>query len=107
MEYKDKAGTVVKKGDILYYNEDESMYSSSIHLVTVKDKEMYARSVICNFNGQYKIVDYIDEVGLKYYTDLEENILMDAIIIGNKKKNPEMLKIEYMNENYPLKNPAT
>lgn len=107
MSYTDKFGNEAIEGSILFYSESEP-YAESIHLVVRDDKGfLCGKTIVGNRNDKYFLAEEERSIDLKCYTEnflsgLKEGELRDAVVIGHKDTDPEMLTIEYAEKHYPL-----
>ena len=93
-QYTDKKGKPVNLGDILKYDEgNDGKYGRALHEVVDSTRGIagihrFAFPVIPQDRTHHPML-------LKCYCDKNDTILTDVEVIGNVRKNPEMLTAEY------------
>lgn len=94
MEYTDQVGTIVKKGDILKYCEGNSnRYGSALHEVVEHQNQLCG---VHRVGFPFWTLDMKHHpMALKCYCIKPDTKMLDALVIGNVKTNPEMLTVEY------------
>ena len=103
---QDKKGNIIKEGDIVFYSEssdkDDYHYADSICEIIQHEGKLSIVSKVftpgCgdDIGGHYKEIDDEPPVSLEFCSK------DDMLIIGNLKKNSDMLTVKYAESRFPL-----
>ena len=100
IEYTDKNGKIVKLGDIIKYDENNSSKYGKAVYVIVENKSELAGVLQAGY-PYWTLNETPHPIRLAAFCVKPDTIMIDSEVIGNIKKNPEMITVEYAKVLFP------